>query len=69
VTAIDFEDPQTLLWCAAAVLALLAAYAALAEHRRNKRRDLDRVGLVPWNLIQVLAFLGAMAAAALAIKV
>ena len=68
VTAIDFEEPATLLWCAAGALALLAAYAALAEHRRGKRRNLDRVGLMPWNLIQILAFLGAMAAAVLALK-
>jgi hypothetical protein len=68
MTAIDFEDPRTLLWCAAAGLLLLAACAAFAEHRRSKRRDLDRPGLMPWNLIQVLAFLGAIAAAAVALK-
>jgi hypothetical protein len=66
--AIDVTDPRTLLWIAAGALTLLAAFAALAEHRRGKRRDLDRVGLMPWNLIQVLAFLGAMAAAGVALN-
>ena len=47
---------------------LIAAVAALAEHRRGKRRDLDRPGWVPWNLIQILAILAAIVAAALAIK-
>ena len=64
---LDLDDPGTLLWIAAGGLALLAAFAALAEHRRGRRRNLDRVGWMPWNLIQVLAFLGAMAAAAVAL--
>jgi hypothetical protein len=57
-----------MLWGAASLLLLLAIFAAWAEYRRTRRRDLDRPGLMPWNLIQILAFLGAMAAAALAIK-
>lgn len=68
MTGMDFEDTATLLWCAAGALALLAAFAALAEHRRGKRRDLDRPGLMPWNLIQVLAFFAAAGAAILALK-
>jgi membrane protease YdiL (CAAX protease family) len=61
-------DAQTLLWTLAGALLLLAAAAAWAEHRRGKRRNLEAVGWMPWNLIQVLAFLGAIAAAALAVK-
>ena len=65
-----FDDltPAQLLWGTALLLFLLAAFAAWAEHRRGRRRDLDRPGLVPWNLIQVLALLCAIAAAALAIR-
>jgi hypothetical protein len=59
---------QAWLWTAAAILLALAVLAALAEHLRTRRRDLDRVGLMPWNLIQILAFLGAVIAAALALK-
>lgn len=65
---IDFADPGTFLWAAAAVLFVLAAIAAVAEHRRNRRRHLDRVGWVPWNLIQVLSFMASVVALALAIK-
>jgi uncharacterized membrane protein SpoIIM required for sporulation len=65
----DDLDPAQLLWTAAGLLLLLAAIAALAEHRRTRRRDIDRPGWVPWNLIQILAFMLAIAAAALAMKV
>jgi hypothetical protein len=65
----DFSalEPATLLWWAAGGLVLLAAVSALAEHRRGKRRDLDRPGWVPWNLIQVLAILFAMVVAGMAL--
>ena len=67
MTAFDLEA-STLLWSAAGLLTLLSAWAAFAEHRRGRRRNLDRPGWVPWNLVQILAFLLAVAAAALAIK-
>ena len=56
------------LWWTAGIAMALAALAALAEHLRGRRRDLDRVGLMPWNFIQLLAFLVAIVAAALAVK-
>ena len=59
---------QDMLWWAAGAALAVTALAALAEHRRSRRRDLDRVGIMPWNLIQVIAFLCAMLAAALALK-
>jgi membrane-anchored protein YejM (alkaline phosphatase superfamily) len=68
VTALEFARTGTLLWIAAAVLFVIAAIAALAEHRRTRRRNLDRVGWVPWNAIQVLAFIGSVLALALALK-
>ncbi|MDB5672569.1 MAG: hypothetical protein JWO25_3528 [Alphaproteobacteria bacterium] len=60
--------PAQILWAAAILLFLVAAFAAWAEYRRTRRRNLDRPGLMPWNLIQFLAFLCAIAAAGLAIK-
>ncbi len=64
----DFDlHPEALLWAAAAALALLAVVAAIAEHRRRKRRNLDRPGWVPWDLIQILAALGAVAAVGVAL--
>jgi hypothetical protein len=59
---------QESLWLTASVLALLAVLAVLAEWLRGRRRNLDQVGWVPWTLIQVLSFLGAFIAAALAVK-
>ena len=56
------------LWAAAGLFLLVAAVSAWAEYRRSRRRNLDRPGWVPWNLIQIFAFLGAMVAAALALK-
>ena len=63
-----FIDTATWLGAAAAALFVLALVAAFAEHRRGRRRNLDRVGWVPWNLIQILAFLGSVVALALALK-
>lgn len=59
---------QATLWGLAGACLLLAALAALAEHRRARRRDLDRAGWMPWNFIQIAAFLVALVSAALAIK-
>ena len=59
---------QALLWTAAAGAAALAVLAGIADWRRERRRDLDRPGWVPWALVQVLAGIGAMIAAALALR-
>lgn len=59
---------QAGLWAAAGVAMLVAIAAVLGEWRRSRRRDLNKVGWVPWTFIQVMAFLAAMAAAALALK-
>jgi hypothetical protein len=59
---------QLALWSTAGGFAALAGLAFLADHRRAKRRDLDKVGWMPWNLIQIAAIIGAAAAAAIAIK-
>ena len=49
--------PATLLWTACAACALLTLVAALAEHARTRRRNLDNPGWVPWSLIQILAMI------------
>jgi hypothetical protein len=61
-------EPAQFLWLAAAALLALAIVAAVAEHRRQRRRDVDRPGLIPWNGIQIFAFLLAVIAATLALK-
>jgi len=40
----------------------------LGDARQARRRDLDRLGWVPWQLITVLAGIGALAAAVVALK-
>ena len=68
MTPLAFVRTATLLWIVAGILFGLAGIAAFAEHRRSRRRNLDRVGWVPWNVIQVLAFIGSVLALALALK-
>ncbi|WP_260922510.1 hypothetical protein [Novosphingobium sp. 9] len=36
---------------------VLAAIAWLADHLRARRRDLDRVGLIPWTGVFFMTFL------------
>jgi hypothetical protein len=56
------------LWTAAASAGALAVAAGIAERRRLRRRDIDRVGWVPWTLVQVIALAVAALMAAYAIK-
>jgi hypothetical protein len=61
--------PATILWSAAAALVAIAFASALMERRRARRADLDAPGVMPWHLLQILAFLLAVVAAAIALKV
>jgi len=45
---------------------VLAAISGLGEARRRRRRDFDRVGFMPWAMIQVLALLLAVVLASAA---
>lgn len=56
------------LWIGVGVFVAVAAGSGLADWRRARRRNLDRVGWMPWTFIQVMAVLGAVVTAALAIK-
>lgn len=46
----------------------LVGVSGVAEWRRGKRNDLDKVGWMPWTFIQVMALLLAIVGAALALK-
>lgn len=59
---------QATLWTASAASLALAAGAAAAERRRARRRDIDRVGWMPWTGLQLLLFGLAIIGAALAMK-
>ncbi|HEX9966089.1 MAG TPA: hypothetical protein VGB04_14020 [Allosphingosinicella sp.] len=58
-----------LLFLLAALAAALAALAGWADHRRGKRRDVDKPGWVPWQLIMVLAMMAAVVCGALGVLV
>jgi hypothetical protein len=59
---------QAGLWAIAGAALLLAIAAGFLDHRRERRRDLDRVGWAPWSFVQIAAAFAALAAAALALK-
>lgn len=59
---------QATLWTMAATATALAAVAALADRRRARRADLDRVGWAPWPAILIVAIIAAALFAALALK-
>ncbi|HEX8655543.1 MAG TPA: hypothetical protein VF693_10015 [Allosphingosinicella sp.] len=59
---------QAIAWWAAGIAAVLTVLAGLAERARNRRRNLDRVGWMPWQLISVLAFFAAIGLGALALN-
>ncbi len=56
------------LWIGAGVALAVAVASGFGEHRRRNRRDMDRVGLIPWPLVQVLAMLAAVILASVALN-
>ncbi len=62
------DDAHRLLWTIAGVAAMLFAVSVLAERRRTLRRDPDRVGWMPWTLVQLIAVLVMVFGVAMALK-
>ncbi|MES2441244.1 MAG: hypothetical protein V4574_00310 [Pseudomonadota bacterium] len=58
---------QQQLWIGSGVCLALAVIAGLGEFRRRKRRDFDAVGFMPWQTVQVLAILGTLIFASVAL--
>ena len=58
---------QAMLWAVAGLALAIALFAGVADWRRGRRSDLDRVGWVPWSLFQILGGFIAVIAAALAL--
>jgi hypothetical protein len=61
-------NPEELLGLTGLACAIIAATAWIAERRRLRRRDLDRVGWVPWTMLFFWALLAAVVLLALAAK-
>lgn len=60
---------QAWIWGGCAGAVGVAALSSLADRRRNKRSDPDKVGFMPWPLIMILAMITATVFAALALKI
>lgn len=54
---------------AAIISAIIAGLSILMETRRKNRKNINKVGFMPWNLISVMASLGVIIMTALAIKI
>jgi hypothetical protein len=56
------------MWIGVGAWLALAAGSGVADLRRARRSNADAVGWVPWTFVQIMAILGAVVTAALAIK-
>jgi hypothetical protein len=54
-----FESPAAPFWVAAMIAVLVAGFAGIGDRRRKRRSDLDRVGLINWPTLQMLALIAA----------
>ncbi|RYY44103.1 MAG: hypothetical protein EOP59_06750 [Sphingomonadales bacterium] len=58
---------QQELWTGVAIALVLAVIAGFGERKRKRRTDMDRIGLLNWPLIQILAILIALILASVAL--
>jgi len=49
--------------------ALIAGLSIYAEHRRKNRKNLHKVGFMPWSFISVISIISVVSMSALAIKI
>jgi hypothetical protein len=59
---------QAAFWTGAVAALAVAVVAGVMDWRRNRRRDFDAVGWVPWRGIQVAAFFASLACVVLALR-
>jgi hypothetical protein len=55
-------------WSICGVAVAVAVIASYADRRRARRKDLDKVGFMPWPLITIMAMISAAVLAAVALK-
>ncbi|MHA6723336.1 hypothetical protein [Sphingomonas sp. RS2018] len=58
---------QVRLWISVAACVAAAVASGLADRRRARRVEIDRVGIMPWPTIQFAALFGGIILAALAL--
>lgn len=54
------EDSRILITICGAIAAFVAAVAWVGDYRRQKRKNIDRVGFMPWTAIFFLALMAAV---------
>ncbi|HTU09657.1 MAG TPA: hypothetical protein VMG08_02065 [Allosphingosinicella sp.] len=59
---------QEWLWGADGAALALVLVAAVADHRRHHRRDIDATGWVPWRGLQAFGFFALLALTVIALK-
>lgn len=47
------------LWAGVGGLVAMAVASSLLERRRSRRRDIDRIGMVPWTTVQISCLIAA----------
>lgn len=58
---------QQELWTGVGIALAVAVIAAFGERKRKRRTDMDKIGLLPWPLIQIMALLMALILTSLAL--
>jgi len=53
---------------AGGIAVVVAAIAAIAERRRNNRKNIEKVGFMPWPFVMLMALLFAAISVGLAFK-
>ncbi|GAA0329302.1 hypothetical protein GCM10009087_44400 [Sphingomonas oligophenolica] len=54
------------LWSGAGLALALAVFAGLRDRQRKRRKNLDKVGIVDWPAVQVIALIGTAILASIA---
>ncbi|RJF85533.1 hypothetical protein [Sphingomonas cavernae] len=59
---------QVQLWGFVGAFVALTAFANFADRKRQNRKDLDKVGFMPWTLITLFSVMAALVLTAVALK-
>lgn len=62
------DDSRVLMTICGSLAALIAVIAWLGDHRRHRRKDIERVGFMPWTPIFFFALFAAVLLLALSAR-